>query len=167
MTSKNNRAPFCTIPSFVYHLKVIGEYKLKFQSRNAPFSWKSSIFVPCNLDFWQTTLINNRAPPLCYFKLWASFRSHQWIQTGVTVRKRPIWVKICDHEIWRMTLKNTTFLCYFKLSASFCSLLWIQKWSYGPEAPKLGQIFFNVCDLDLWPLTSDLDLLHGHHVCQW
>ena len=33
---------------------------------------------------------NNRAPLLFYFKLCASFRSHWWIQTGVTVRKRPI-----------------------------------------------------------------------------
>ena len=39
---------------------------------------------------------NNRAPLLCYFKLCASFRSHWWIQTGVTVRKRPIWVKFDD-----------------------------------------------------------------------
>ena len=40
------------------------------------------------------TLKNNRAPLLCYFKLCASFHSHQWIQTGVRVRKRPIRVKI-------------------------------------------------------------------------
>ena len=30
---------------------------------------------------------------LCYFKLCASFRTHWWIQIGVTLRKRPIWVK--------------------------------------------------------------------------
>ena len=36
---------------------------------------------------------NNRAPLLCYFKLCASFRIHWCIQTGVTVRKRPIWAK--------------------------------------------------------------------------
>ena len=41
-------------------------------------------------------LKNNRVPLLCYFKLCASFRSHWWIQTGVTVWKRPIWVKIDD-----------------------------------------------------------------------
>ena len=39
---------------------------------------------------------NNGAPLLCYFKLYASFRSHPWIQAGVTVWKRPIWVKIDD-----------------------------------------------------------------------
>ena len=37
---------------------------------------------------------NNRAPLLCHFKLCASFHNHYWIKTGVTVRKRPIWVKI-------------------------------------------------------------------------
>ena len=42
------------------------------------------------------TLKNNRAPLLWYFKLCAPFRSHQWFQTWVTVRKRPIWVKIID-----------------------------------------------------------------------
>ena len=36
---------------------------------------------------------NNRAPLLCYFKLCAAFHSHWWIQNGVTVRKRQIWVK--------------------------------------------------------------------------
>ena len=50
-------------------------------------------FVPCDLEIWRMTLKNNRAPLLCCFKLCASFHSHQWIQTGVTVRKRPIWVK--------------------------------------------------------------------------
>ena len=56
--------------------------------------FKSSIFQPV----WPWNLMddqkNNRAPLLCYFKLFASFRSHWWIQTGVTVRKRLIWVKI-------------------------------------------------------------------------
>ena len=51
---------------------------------------------PCDLEIWRVTLQNNRAPLLCYFKLCASFRSHWWIQTGVTVRKRPIWVKFDD-----------------------------------------------------------------------
>ena len=51
-------------------------------------------FELCDLEIWQMTFENNRAPLLCYFKLGASFRSHWWIQTGVTVRKHPIWVKI-------------------------------------------------------------------------
>ena len=46
---------------------------------------------------WWMTLKRNRASFLCYFKLCASFHSHQWIQTWITVWKRPIWVKIDDH----------------------------------------------------------------------
>ena len=42
------------------------------------------------------TLKNARAPLLCCFKLCASFHSHRWIQTKVTVRKRSIRVKIGD-----------------------------------------------------------------------
>ena len=59
---------------------------------------------PCDLEIWRLTLKNNRAPLLCYFKLYASFRSHRWIQTGETVRKRPIWVKIEDF-LSRVTLQ--------------------------------------------------------------
>ena len=59
---------------------------------------------PCDLEIWCMTLKNNRAPLLCYFKLFASFRSHLWIQTGDTVRKRPIWVKMNDY-FSRVTLK--------------------------------------------------------------
>ena len=50
-------------------------------------------FVPCDLEIWWMTLENNRASLLCCFKLCATFHSHRWIKTGVTVRKRPIWVK--------------------------------------------------------------------------
>ena len=51
------------------------------------------------------TLKNNRAPLLCYFKLCASFRTHWWIHTGFSVRKRPIWVKINDF-FSRVTFKH-------------------------------------------------------------
>ena len=51
-------------------------------------------FSPCDLEIWWMTMKNNRAPFLCYFKLFASFRSHWWVQTGVTIWKCLIWVKI-------------------------------------------------------------------------
>ena len=63
------------------------EFKLKLHSWNAQFRSKLAIF--CQVWPW-------RAPLLCYCKLCASFHSHLWIQTGVTVRKRPIRVNICD-----------------------------------------------------------------------
>ena len=53
-------------------------------------------FVPCDLEIWRMTLENDRASLLCCFKLCATFHSHWWIQTGVTVRKRPFWVKFYD-----------------------------------------------------------------------
>ena len=53
-------------------------------------------FVPCDIEIWWMTLENDRASLLCFFKLCATFHSHWWIQTGVTVRKRPIWVKFDD-----------------------------------------------------------------------
>ena len=52
--------------------------------------------IPCDLEIWWMTLKNKRALLLCYFRLCAAFRSHRWIQPGVTVRKRPIWVKFND-----------------------------------------------------------------------
>ena len=61
-------------------------------------------FSPCDLEIWWMTLKNNRESLLCCFKLCATFHSHRWIQTGVTVRKRPIWVKLDDFQSY-VTLK--------------------------------------------------------------
>ena len=86
----------CATSSFVHHFVPIGEFKLELQSGDAQFGSKSMIFEPCDLEILWMTLKNNRAPVLCYFKLCAAFRTHWWIQTGVKVRKRPIWVKFDD-----------------------------------------------------------------------
>ena len=61
-------------------------------------------FVPCDLEIWWMALENNRAPLLYYIKLCASFQIHRWIQIGITVRKRSIWVKI-GNFLSRVTLK--------------------------------------------------------------
>ena len=95
----------------------------------------------------------NRASLLCCFKLCATFHSHRWIQTGVTVRKRPIWVKFdYDLEIWQMTLKNNRapLLCYFKLCASFRSHWWIQ--TGVTVLKRLSWVLTSVTlTFDLWP----------------
>ena len=70
---------------------------LKFDSNRRYFS-------RCDLEIWWMTLKNNRAPFLCYVKLCSSFCSHWWIQTWVTVRKRPILVEI-DDFFSRVTLQ--------------------------------------------------------------
>ena len=73
--------------SFVHHVVAISELKLEVQSGNPQLGSNATISVPCDVEIWQMTLKNNRAPLLCHMKLCASFHHHVWIQTGVTVRK--------------------------------------------------------------------------------
>ena len=91
------------------------------------------IFVLCDLRHLMDNFKNNRAPLLCYIKLCASFESHRCIQTGVTVQKCSIWVKIGDFlsreiKIWRMILKNNgaPLQSCSKLHASYHSHQWFQ-----------------------------------------
>ena len=126
--------------------------------------FKSSIFRPCDLEIWWMTPKNNKACLLYNIKLCVSFHIHQWNQSGVTVRKHPIWVKFddfepCHLEIWRMTLKNNRapIQCYFKLCASFWSHWWIQTGVTVRKRPiwvKIDDFF-----LAVWPcnLTYDLE----------
>ena len=148
---------FYATSSFVHHFVAIGVFKLLLQSGNAQSESNSTFLEPCGLEIWRMTFKNDRAPLLCYFNLCASFRSHWWIQTGVRVRKRPIWVKFdalepCDLEIWRMTLKNNRapLLSIIKLYASFRRHMWIQT---GVTVQKrLNWVLTSVpLTFDLWP----------------
>ena len=80
-----------------------------------------------------------------------------WIQTGVAVQKRPIWVNT-DDFVSRLTLKfnrwywktighlslaTSSLVCHFIAICDF-------NLSNGPETATLA---FDLCDLDLWPLT--------------
>ena len=120
---------------------------------------------------------NQYTPLQLRWTLYAVFHSHRWIQTGVTVWKRPIRVKINDFfcSVWpwslTMTLKNyrAPLLCYIKLCASFHHHMWIQT---GVTA-KLG---FDLCglDLDLWPwpfawasLLSMVTISENFMMIQW
>ena len=117
----------------------------------------------CDLEIWRMTLKNNRAPLLCYFKLYAPFRSHRWIQAGVRVRKHPIWVNIDDffsrvtlqYDVWPWKIMGHLFYDYFKLCASFRSHRWFQTWVTVRKRPiwvKIGQ-FLEPCDLEIWQMT--------------
>ena len=97
MTSKNKRA------LLLYYVKLCASFQIHWWIQTGFTVQKRLIRVeigdmlsPCDLEIWWMTLENNRAPLLCYFKLCAAFRSHWWIQTAVTVRKCPIWVKFDD-----------------------------------------------------------------------
>ena len=78
--------------------QIWGIWKLRpaYSPETPNFGQDRWCFVPCDLEIWWITLENKRASLLCCFKLCATFHSHWWIQTGVTVRKRPIWVKFDD-----------------------------------------------------------------------
>ena len=121
-------------------------------------------FVPCDLEIWWMTLENNRASPLGCFKLCASFHSHLWIQTGVTVRKRPIWVKF--DEFWsRVTLKFDGWPWTRQIWG-----IWKLRLAYSPETPNLGQNWwcFVPCDLEIWRMTLENDrasLLYCFQLC--
>ena len=99
LTSKSNRAPFilnqalCIIPN-------------PSDISNWNYSRKRSIRVNIGEVFFTcVTLKNKRALLLHHVKLCASFQSHWWIQTGVTVRKRSIRVKIGDFcPVWLWNL---------------------------------------------------------------
>ena len=96
---------FYTTSSFVHHFKSIGELKPKVTVRKQSIWVKiGDFFVLCDLKIWWMTLENNRAHLLYHTKLCASFQIHRWIQIGVTVRKRSIWVKI-GNFLSRVTLK--------------------------------------------------------------
>ena len=167
-TSKNNRAPL------LHYIKLCASSQTPRWIKTGVTVRKRSIrvkigifFVPCDLEIWWMTLKNNRAPLLCCLKLYTSFHSHRWIQTKVTVRKHPIWVKI-DDFFSRVTLKfdrwpwknnRAPLLSNIKLYASFHHHMWIQT---GVTVRKrLSWVMTSVT------LTYDLDLSHGHHFCHW
>ena len=128
---------------------------------------------------WNLTddLKNNRALLLTYFKLCASFRSHWWIKTGVTVRKHPIWVKISDFFLSLVTLKfdrwpwNTIEQLFYATSSyvhhfkAICEIK-LELWSRNTQIGAKFALTSVTLTFDLWP-SSFFFILHGHHVCQW
>ena len=149
---------------FVHHIKRFSEFKLKLQSGNAQFGSKLVFFVLRGLENWWMTLENNRAPLLYYIKLCASFQSHGWIQTGVTVRKRSIRVKI-GNFLSRVTLKfegwpwkiighlyyvASSFLHHFIAISEFKLELQSGNAQFGSKSMFFGPVW-------PWNLTDDLE----------
>ena len=98
----------------------------------------------CDFAIWRMTLKNNRAPLSCYFKLCAVFRSHWWNQTGVTVRKRPIWVKFDDFftsvtlafDLWLWLFAWTSLLSLVITPENFVMIRW---WEHSHKGVTGGQ----------------------------
>ena len=124
--------------------------------------------VQCDLEIWWMTLKNNRAPLLCRFKLCASFHSHQWIKTKVTVRKRSIRAKISD-LLSRVTSKfngwpwktighlfyvASNFMHHFIAIAEF-------KLKLQSRNDQLGSKLVIFCSVWPWNLMDDLEKQEG------
>ena len=92
VTLKNDRAPllccFKLYVSFHSHRWI----KTKVSPETLNLGQNRGLFCTCDLEFWQMTLKNNRAPVRSNIQRYASFHHRMWIQTGVTVRKPLRWV---------------------------------------------------------------------------
>ena len=158
---------FATL-SFVHRFKAISEFKLELQSETLNPGQNQQFFVPCDLEIWWITLKSNQTTFLCCFKLCASFHSHRWIKTKVTVRKRSVRVKI-DNSLSRVTLKfnrwpwktighiffaTLSFVHHFKAIGEF--KLTLQSGN-APFRSKLA-IF---CPVWPWKLKDDLEKQQG------
>ena len=119
-------------PSFVLHLKPLGEFKLELLSGNSQFGSKSR---------------------------WAIK-----FQTGVTVRKRPIWVKIGDF-LSRVTLKFDgwpwkTIRHLFYVASSFVHhfiAIGEFKLKLQPGNTQFGSKSAIFCPVWPWNLTDDIE----------
>ena len=125
------------------------------------------------------TLKNKRAPLLYFIKLCASFHSHQWMLTGVTVRKHPIWVKIDDFsslatlKFGRWPWKTIGHLFYAILSFvhHFIAIdeVKLALHSWNAQFGWKSTIFLSHVTLkyERWPwiTTGQLDLLSNIKLC--
>ena len=151
---------FYATSSFVHHSMAIDELKLTLQSGNAQLGSTSEFFVPLTLKF-DVCPKNNRAPLSCNINLRASIHGHWWIETYVTVRKRPTVFKICNF-LSRVTLQfdgwhrkniRAHFLCHCKLCASFHSHVRNQTTVTVRKRPNWDRTCLELCDLTLWAMT--------------
>ena len=147
---------WCIISKWIQTGVTIGNAQFRMTYQN----WWFLSRVTLKFDRWP--LKSNRAPLLCYFKLWASFRSHLWIQTGVTVRKHPSQIKISDFlshvtfkfdgwpwkRIGQLLYITSSFVHHFIAISEFMKLQ-----SGNTQFGSKSVIF---CPVRSWNLTDDL-----------
>ena len=102
MTSKNNRALLLYYVKLCASFQIHSNWSYSPEMLNSGQKWR--YFIPCDLEVWWMTLEHTMSSLLYYIKLCASFQSHRWSQTWVTVRKFSIQVKI-GNFLSRVTLK--------------------------------------------------------------
>ena len=149
---------FCTMSNLCSISKpsVNSNWNYSLETLNLGQNW-------CLLS--HVTLKNNRAPLLCYFKLYASFDSYQWIQTGVTVHKCPIQVKInfflscvtLKFDRWPWKTIGHLFYTTSSFVHHFVDIYVNSIWSYSSEMSNFGQNQGFFCPVWPWNLTDDLE----------
>ena len=126
-------------------------------------------FASCDFKILRMTLKNKRAPLLCPFKLYASFRSHQWIPIWVTVRKQTKWVLTFvtfTFNLWPWPFAWTSLLSMAITPENFMMIRWQEQSEQGKSEgfdscdlpSNLTQIgfkssVFRPCDLEIWWMT--------------
>ena len=143
MTSKNNRAP----P--LYYIKLCVSFKSHWwiptgATVRKHWIWVKIVdfFVPGDLEIWQMTLKNNRAPLPYYIKLCASFHSHWWLQTGVTVRKRLSWVLTSlTFDLWPWPFPWTSLLSLVINPENFMMIRW---WEHSQKGVTDGRTVWTI-----------------------
>ena len=121
------------------HFVAIGEFKLELESGNAHLGQMLRFLEPCDLEIWQMTFKNNRAPLLSIIKLFASFHHHMWIQTRVTVRKRLSWVLTSvtlTFDLWPWPFARTSLLSLVITPENFMMIRW---WEHGEKGVTDGR----------------------------
>ena len=152
------------------------EIELKTLKNNHTETLKSDpnrqLFGPCDLQIWQMTLKNYRAPLPCPYKLCVSFHSHPWIQIGAIVRKRSNWsqivafISLCDLKIWQMAKKKQG--TFFILLEDVCYPIGVIR-KQQTEAKFVLTSVTLIFDLWPWPFawTSFLSLVLLLKIPRW
>ena len=176
MILENNGAPL------LCYFKLGVSFHSHWSIQTGVTVWKHSIlvkiydfFVPCDLEIWWMTLKNNRAPLLFYFKLCTRYHSHRSIQVGVTVQRRPNWVKISDFlscvtlefdgwhwkTIGHLFYDTSSFVHHFIATGELKLELQSRNYQIG------AKFCFDLCDLDLWPLTFSMSITFSNGNTSW
>ena len=144
---------FYATSSFWYHFTGISQYKLELQSGNAKFRSKSVIFlshVTLRFDRWPWKTIGHL--------IWTT---SSFVHLGQNQKFfAPVTLKF-DRWPWKATghLFYATSSCVHDFIAICEFKLELQS--------RNGQIGFDFCDLDLWPLTltfcMDITSAHGNN----
>ena len=140
MAVKNNRAPL------LCYFKLCASFCSHWWTQNWSYSPETPnlgqirrFLEPRDLEIWQMTLKNNRAPLLSNIKLCASFHHHMWIQTGVTVRKRLSWVLTfvtLTFDLWPWPFAWTLLWSLVITPENFVMIRW---WEHSEKGGTDGQ----------------------------